>query len=295
MGEDEPASAVEQMKAVLGALGWTAQPPEGAGAVRERWESLAALLSVAEDLAAERRSAGDSAEPFTLAVISAELDRRADAQHVPTAQGVTVSTLHSAKGLEWDAVALLGVHEGSLPFVLATTPEQVTEERRLLYVGVTRARFLLRISWSRTRNGGGNARKPSRFLDAVLPESMRTTPSTAAPKRKGRGSVLSQHCRSCGRPLADAAERKLGRHQGCPATFDEATLALLREWRRRQAAEQSVPAYCVFTDATLIAIAEARPRSSVDLVKVQGLGPAKAGKYGEDVLAIIAAEGAEKK
>ncbi|WP_159310716.1 3'-5' exonuclease, partial [Klebsiella pneumoniae] len=75
--------------------------------------------------------------------ISAELDRRADAQHVPAAQGVTVSTLHSAKGLEWEAVALLGVHEGSLPFVLATTPEEVAEERRLLYVGMTRAERLL--------------------------------------------------------------------------------------------------------------------------------------------------------
>ena len=40
--------------------------------------------------------------------------------------------MHAAKGLEWDAVALYGVHEGSLPFVLATTPDQLAEERRLL-------------------------------------------------------------------------------------------------------------------------------------------------------------------
>ena len=288
---DNDSSAVEQFKSLLTALGWTAQPPEGAGAVRERWESLAALLSVAEDLAAESRAA-EPPQRIALAEISAELDRRAEAQHVPAAQGVTVSTLHSAKGLEWEAVALLGVHEGSLPFVLASTPEQVAEERRLLYVGVTRAKRLLRISWSRTRNGGGNARKPSRFLDPVLPASFSagSGATSTARRGRGRGAVLSVHCRSCGRGLVDAAERKLGRHLDCPATFDERTVELLREWRRQEAGELKLPAYCVFTDATLIAIAEARPRSERDLVKVQGLGPVKADRYGEQVLAIIAAE-----
>jgi DNA helicase-2/ATP-dependent DNA helicase PcrA len=258
--------------------------------VRERWESLAALLTVAEDLAAGVGGTAPGTPPPDLRAVSAELDARAEAQHVPVAQGVTVSTLHSAKGLEWDAVALLGAQEGSLPFVLATRPEQVEEERRLLYVGVTRARRLLRVSWSRTRNGGGNARKPSRFLDPVLPESLRSSGPAAPRRSRQRGSVLSQHCRSCGMALADAAERKIGRHLSCPATFDEHTMTLLREWRRQQAAEQKVPAFCVFTDATLIALAEARPRSRADLVKVQGLGPAKADKYGEEVLAILDSE-----
>ena len=285
--EADAGDAVAAVKAVLGTLGWTEQPPEGAGAIRERWESLAALVSVAEDLAAE--SASDAAPD--LAAISAELDRRAEAQHVPAAQGVTVGTLHSAKGLEWEAVALLGIHEGSLPFVLATTPEQVNEERRLLYVGITRARRLLRVSWSRTRNGGGHVRKPSRFLGPVLPAAATGGPA-GPPRPRTRGTQLSAHCRSCGRPLSEAAERKVGRHLGCPATFDEATMDRLREWRRQEAAEQKLPAYCVFTDATLIALAEGRPRNAAELVKVQGLGPAKASKYGEQVLTILAAEAA---
>ena len=188
-------------------------------------------------------------------------------------------------------MALLGVHEGSLPFVLATSPDQQNEERRLLYVGITRARRLLRISWSRTRNGGGNARKPSRFLDGVLPDALRTGSATQPRRSRARGAALSAHCRSCGKPLSVAAERKMGRHLGCPSTFDEATMAKLREWRRQEAAEQKLPAYCVFTDATLIALAEARPRTPAELIKVQGLGPAKAGKYGDYVLAIMAAEG----
>jgi DNA helicase-2/ATP-dependent DNA helicase PcrA len=262
--------------------------------VRERWESLAALLSVAEDLqaAADDATAAGQArlEPLMLRDVSAELDRRAETQHVPAAQGVTVSTLHSAKGLEWDAVALLGTHEGSLPFVLATTPEQISEEQRLLYVGVTRARRLLRISWSRTRNGNGHSRTPSRFLQPVLPDALRAPANGQRFPRGTRRSALSLHCRSCGRSLTAAAERKIGRHLDCPATYDEHTMALLREWRRQEASDQKLPAYCVFTDATLIAIAEARPRSIPDLIKVQGLGHAKADKYGEHLLAIIATE-----
>jgi len=91
-------------------------------------------------------------------------------------------------------------------------------------------------------------------------------------------------------PLGDAAERKIGRHLSCPSTFDEQTMALLKEWRRQQSAEQKVPAFVVFTDATLIALAEARPRTRADLVKVQGLGPTKADRYGAEVLAIIGSE-----
>jgi DNA helicase-2/ATP-dependent DNA helicase PcrA len=297
--DDGTRTVLDRARTVFATLGWTLSPPDGAGAVRERWESLSALLGVVEELdqgqeqdqlPVEEQGRGPAlVGAVTLAEVSAELDRRAEAQHVPSARGVTVSTLHSAKGLEWDAVALFGVHEGSLPFVLATTPEQVAEERRLLYVGVTRAREHLRVSWSRTRNGGGSVRNPSRFLEPVLPAGARS-PVVPAGRRRGQGkpTVLSAHCRSCGQPLGDAAERKLGRHAGCPATFDEDTMILLKEWRKQEAAEQSVPAYCVFTDATLMAIAEAKPANAADLVKIHGLGATKASKYGEHVLAIIA-------
>lgn len=282
---------LDRVRAAFAVLGWTPAAPEGAGAVRERWESLAALFGVADEFVSGARDIEGSQAPLGLAEVSAELDRRAETQHVPSAAGVTLSTLHAAKGLEWDAVALFGVHEGSLPFVLATTADHVAEERRLLYVGVTRAREHLRVSWSRSRKGGTSARRPSRFLEEVLPEQTRTggpAGRNAGRRERTRTTVLSAHCRSCGQPLSNGAERKLGRHAACPASYDEQTWLLLKEWRTGEARQQSLPAYCVFTDATLMAIAEARPRTAADLLKIHGLGTAKAARYGEQVLAILA-------
>src|SRR5205807_7307604 len=102
----------------------------------------------------------------------AELRMRADARHPPVVQGVTLAALHAAKGLEWDAVFLVGLADGTLPIshALAHGPESeaVEEERRLLYVGITRARIHLALSWALARNPGGRqGRKPSRFLNGI--------------------------------------------------------------------------------------------------------------------------------
>jgi DNA helicase-2/ATP-dependent DNA helicase PcrA len=85
-------------------------------------------------------------------------------------EGVTLASLHAAKGLEWDVVFLPGLSDGNLPIVHAQTDEAVEEERRLLYVGVTRARQRVYLSWSLARSAGGRrSKKPSRFLDDVRP------------------------------------------------------------------------------------------------------------------------------
>ncbi|WP_040838566.1 ATP-dependent helicase, partial [Streptomyces acidiscabies] len=156
---DDAVDLPSQVRAVLSGEGWTTTPPAGSGAVRERWESLAALVHLAGDFTAAKQDA-------TLADLVAELDERMNAQHAPTVQGVTLASLHSAKGLEWDVVFLVGVAEGMMPITYARTDEQVEEERRLLYVGVTRARERLHVSWALARSPGGRAsRRPSRFLD----------------------------------------------------------------------------------------------------------------------------------
>lgn len=270
-GTDE--GLVEVVRGTLAGRGWTPEAPTTRGAVRDRWESLQALLSQAEAFAAD---GGD------LAGFIDDLDRRAAEQHAPIAEGVTLATLHAAKGLEWDAVFLVGLQEGTMPFSLASSPAEVEEERRLLYVGVTRARKHLVCSWSLARNPGGRrSRQPSRFLKGLRPES--GTPERA--KRRGPARVAM--CRTCGAPLTSAAERKVGRCSTCPAAYDEELFDRLRDWRRERATEDGVPAYVVFTDKTLEAIAEFRPTTAEGLLRISGVGPAKVERYGEDLLAIL--------
>ncbi len=267
------------VRGVLSGGGWSATPPEGGGAVRERWESLAALARLADDLAAARPEA-------TLRDLVAELDERAEAQHAPTVDGVTLASLHAAKGLEWDAVFVVGVNEGMLPITYADTPEQVDEERRLFYVAITRARRDLSVTWALSRSPGGRAgRRPSRFLDGVVRGSAQPPTARGAKGRKGPAA-----CRVCGKGLTDALARKLGRCVDCPSSYDEELFERLRSWRAEQARAASVPAYVVFTDATLTALAEVRPASERELLAVSGIGRSKLEKYGADVLALCAGE-----
>ncbi|KQR52598.1 ATP-dependent DNA helicase [Leifsonia sp. Leaf336] len=145
---------------VLRTLGWSVRPPEGRGAVRERWESLNAIMGLVDEMP----------EGATFRRFTDELLARQAGQHEPTLSAVTLATLHAAKGLEWDSVYLVGLSEGLVPISFATTFEQVDEERRLLYVGITRARHRLRLSWAQRGNQPGRpiSRQPSRFLAELV-------------------------------------------------------------------------------------------------------------------------------
>ena len=161
---DSTDSLPDSVRHVLTGIGLTPRPPSalrGAASVRENWESLAAIAQLADDMYA----AGPEA---TLADFSAELTMRADLGQAPAVDGVTLASMHAAKGLEWDAVLLPGLVEGLMPIVHARTAEALEEERRLLYVAVTRAREHLCLSWSSARAPGRRGgRQRSRFLDGV--------------------------------------------------------------------------------------------------------------------------------
>ena len=253
---------------VLGREGWSERPPAPRGAVRERWDSLNAIVELADELGAKRGADLDG--------LVAELGERAAAQNAPTVEGVTLSSLHAAKGLEWDAVLLVGASEGLLPISLAEGPAAIEEERRLLYVGVTRAREHLVVSCARARNPGGRAsRRPSRFLDGIWP--------TDDPDRRGGQGASS-------RPPRSPRERAKQAAAEFEADNDPATIALfeaLRAWRAGVAKERSKPAYTVFADTTLRSIAVVKPGRLPQLSLIHGVGAVKLKEYGADVLRVV--------
>ena len=163
---------VRDVRDVLRSLGMSDEPPAAGGALRDSWEARAALLRLAEEA-----PAGTTLRSFT-----DELQARQRDHHEPTRHTVTLSTLHAAKGLEWSHVHILGLTEGQLPISYASGLEQIDEERRLAYVGVTRARASLSLSWS--RSGARGSREPSRFLREI---GIRTTDAVGgAATRDGR-------------------------------------------------------------------------------------------------------------
>lgn len=261
-------------------LGLTKEEPEGAQA-RERWQSLGALADLCEELV--------HADPeLRIEGLLGQLRTRQQAKQPPTVQGVTLASLHAAKGLEWDAVFLVGLTDGNIPIQHALKKgddsQDVEEERRLLYVGVTRAREHLELSWSLSRQEGGRrTRRRSRFLEGLDVPGLVAAPAPQPSKKK------PTTCRTCGGRLATNAERIIGRCSSCPSDVDPQLVETIRAWRAETAREMSVPAYVVFSDATLAAIAEARPSEPAELLAVPGIGPVKVERFGAQLLALIAA------
>ncbi len=210
--------------------------PDGLGAEETtRQHDLARLVQLAAEFDDGERSAREFAA-----------DLRARFASDGQGRGVQLLTLHRAKGLEFEAVFLPRLEEGELPWKRAIAPDALAEERRLLYVGMTRAKRYLHLTWSES---------PSRFLAEL-----------------GVGGEA--------RPVV--------RRRRAERVDDGPALRALKEWRRERAKHDAVPAYVVFHDATLEQLAESLPRSWEDLRDIQGIGPIKVARYGNDVVRVLA-------
>ncbi|MFL5708712.1 MAG: ATP-dependent DNA helicase UvrD2 [Chloroflexota bacterium] len=232
----------------------------------ERHGAVVTLLELAEELVRADASAD-------VAAFLDEVARRTAVEAGGEAAGVELVTYHRAKGLEWDAVFLPALEEGTLPIRQAKEPTELAEERRLLYVGITRARRYLWLSWSTSRVGSSGRegrRSRSRFLDGLVP-------STAGG----------------GRPLAAVGPGTTPRERaGKVDPEDRSPLSnALRAWRTARAKADAVAPFIVFHDSTIEAIAERRPHSIADLRRVPGVGPTKLDRYGEEIIGVVVREG----
>jgi DNA helicase-2/ATP-dependent DNA helicase PcrA len=145
----------ETVSAIARSLGWQSIAPEVSGTALEQWEALNSLVQIADELGAEA----------TIQTFANELEERQRSQHEPTRESIALSTIHAAKGLEYKAVFIIGAIEGYLPISYAKTELQVAEEQRLFYVGVTRAKDSLFITWANRDTPEDRPRTRSRYLD----------------------------------------------------------------------------------------------------------------------------------
>lgn len=235
-------TVVETITRATDALGFEADAEPDSDEEITRQSDLGRLRGLAGEFAAAHPR-GEVAD------FVAELSRRFSTEH--SGRGVNLLTYHRAKGLEFDAVFLPRLVDGELPFRSGRAKADPDEERRLLYVGITRARRYLFLTWpthGRT--------KPSPFLAELrlLPE-----PSTPTAPTNGRVIVAAGE-----------------------TVFDR-----LRAWRKERAKADGVPAYVVFHDRTLAEIAERLPSDVADLAGISGVGPAKLDRYADEVLAVV--------
>ena len=188
-----------------------------------------------------------------------------------------LSTIHSAKGLEWECVFVTGLETGLVPISYARTPAARAEEQRLLHVALSRAGTELHVSWARDR---ARPRKPSPWLDLIesaaagdRAHELRPPPDRKAELRKTRAAL----------------------HNAAQPDADPRLLAELKEWRLQLARANGVPAYTIFTDRTLTEIAARKPATRSDLHAIHGVGDAKLERWADDVLEIVASRGSGRR
>lgn len=246
---------------------------DAAALPEERREHVDALVSLGHEyLSAE---GGDGTLDGYLAYLDTAL--RGDAG-VVTGDGVELLTFHRAKGLEFHTVFVTGLERGLVPIAAADTASQLSEERRLLYVALSRAERELFLSWCEQRSIGSRVMKrtASPYLLTLQGSLSDAAPAAVIPAVGGTQAAR--------RALAQATT---GRAGDATRKIDRGLYDKLVEWRRNMARGSNVPAYTVFHDSTLQLVAGNKPRSRDALLELAGVGPIKLERFGDDLLTIV--------
>jgi DNA helicase-2/ATP-dependent DNA helicase PcrA len=261
---------------LAGLLEWAEEAGVGDQATRDRREHVDALVRLGHDYLAADEEGGTAAGfvAYLVTVLAEDDPTRTDA--------VELLTFHKAKGLEWPAVFVTGLERGLVPIAYAETPAALAEERRLLYVALTRAERELHLSWAQRRTLGG--REMSRQASPYL-TSIEAALAAFAPGGDGdwQAAVAAERARLARARAAAGRDRAM-----VGAAADPRVLAVLVEWRRTLARASGVPAHVIFHDATLAAVAEAKPTDRASLMALPGLGRIKVERYGDELLALVA-------
>jgi DNA helicase-2/ATP-dependent DNA helicase PcrA len=191
---------------------------------------------------------------------------------------VTIASFHAAKGLEWPVVHVAGLEAGLVPITHARTAEDRGEERRLLYVALTRALDVVRCTWAAQRTFGTRTvdRSPSPYLGWIQ--------ATVA--------GLASHSNVAADPRAalDVSRAALAA-RGCDDdgwTRQRRLRAALHTWRDQEAAKACVRPTVVLTDRAVEDLVRARPDDASALAEVSDVAPAIRARHGARLLAIIA-------
>ena len=183
---------------------------------------------------------------------------------------VEISTFHRSKGLEWPVVHIAGLEQGLVPIAHAKDSSAIAEERRLLYVALTRAKDKVFCSWATHRNFSGSKRRrdPSPWLFNI-----------------------ERAIKNLEKPLTH--EEQLKRVKSSRRRKPENNLnetrqvQELKEWRLSMSRAAAVPAFVIFNDETLLDLVEVQPANLDELLSVKGIGPVKAERYGKEILELV--------
>ncbi|QPK94591.1 ATP-dependent DNA helicase UvrD2 [Actinomyces sp. zg-332] len=247
---------------VLSMLGWRVDSTNLTGSSKEKWDNL----NVLRNLAIKEKNIYVHIEQFYNYLVT-----RMQSQTELEKEGVVLSSLHSCKGLEWDYVFLVGMQEGIMPISLAKTDDQIEEERRLLYVGITRAREKLYISNYLSRQ-----------------KSIRNT-NSASDKNITR-FLLKHWNEELSKTTTFKKEKRLEKDSGVLGEYGESTqyiYKLLSDWRDYISQEESIPKDKIIKESALIAIAVAKPKTIKHLEIIRGVTKTFIYNHGSEILRLI--------